>query len=63
VTIHTCHVQFQEFVRDAGGYEDIAESMFSCDFDGFFMEFDNERSGSFEHCGCCPKNTKVVLDS
>ena len=35
--------------------------MFSCDVDGFFMEFDNERSGSFEPLRLLPKNKKVVL--
>jgi 5-methyltetrahydropteroyltriglutamate--homocysteine methyltransferase len=61
VTIHTCHGNFKSSAATQGGYEDIAEAMFSCDVDGFFMEFDNERSGSFEPLRLLPKNKKVVL--
>ena len=61
VTIHTCHGNFKSAAATQGGYEDIAEAMFSCDVDGFFMEFDNERSGSFEPLRLLPKNKKVVL--
>jgi 5-methyltetrahydropteroyltriglutamate--homocysteine methyltransferase len=61
VTIHTCHGNFKSSSATQGSYEDIAEAMFSCDVDGFFMEFDNERSGSFEPLRRLPKNKKVVL--
>jgi 5-methyltetrahydropteroyltriglutamate--homocysteine methyltransferase len=61
VTIHTCHGNFKSSSATQGGYEDIAEAMFSCDVDGFFMEFDNERSGSFEPLRLLPENKKVVL--
>jgi 5-methyltetrahydropteroyltriglutamate--homocysteine methyltransferase len=61
VTIHTCHGNFKSSAATQGGYEDIAEAMFSCDVDGFFMEFDSERSGSFEPLRLLPRNKKVVL--
>ena len=65
VTIHTCHGNFKSSAATRGGYEDIAEAMFSCDVDGFFMEFDaaasNEESPSFEPLRLLPKNKKVVL--
>jgi 5-methyltetrahydropteroyltriglutamate--homocysteine methyltransferase len=61
VTIHTCHGNFKSSAATQGGYEDIAEAMFSCDVDGFFMEFDNEQSRSFEPLRLLPKNKKVVL--
>jgi len=61
VTIHTCHGNFKSSSATQGGYEEIAEAMFSCDVDGFFMEFDSERSGSFEPLRMLPKNKKVVL--
>jgi methionine synthase II (cobalamin-independent) len=61
VTIHTCHGNFKSSAATQGGYEEIAEAMFSCDVDGFFMEFDNERSGSFEPLRLLPKHKKVVL--
>jgi 5-methyltetrahydropteroyltriglutamate--homocysteine methyltransferase len=61
VTIHTCHGNFKSSSATQGGYEEIAEAMFSCDVDGFFMEFDSERSGSFEPLRKLPKNKRVVL--
>jgi 5-methyltetrahydropteroyltriglutamate--homocysteine methyltransferase len=61
VTIHTCHGNFKSSSATQGGYEEIAEAMFSCDVDGFFMEFDTERSGSFEPLRMLPKNKRVVL--
>jgi len=61
VTIHTCHGNFKSSSATQGGYEEIAEAMFSCDVDAFFMEFDNERSGSFEPLRLLPKSKKVVL--
>jgi 5-methyltetrahydropteroyltriglutamate--homocysteine methyltransferase len=61
VTIHTCHGNFKSSSATQGGYEDIAEALFSCDVDGFFVEFDNERSGSFEPLRRLPKNKRVVL--
>jgi 5-methyltetrahydropteroyltriglutamate--homocysteine methyltransferase len=61
VTIHTCHGNFKSSSATQGGYEEIAEAMFSCDVDGFFMEFDNEKLESFEPLHYLPKNKKVVL--
>jgi 5-methyltetrahydropteroyltriglutamate--homocysteine methyltransferase len=61
VTIHTCHGNFKSSSATQGSYEDIADALFSCDVDGFFMEFDNERSGSFEPLRRLPKSKKVVL--
>jgi len=65
VTIHTCHGNFKSSSATQGGYEEIAEAMFSCDVDGFFMEFDavagTEPSRSFEPLRFLPKNKRVVL--
>lgn len=61
VTIHTCHGNFKSSSATQGGYEEIAAAMFSCDVDGFFMEFDSQSSGSFEPLRLLPKNKKVVL--
>jgi 5-methyltetrahydropteroyltriglutamate--homocysteine methyltransferase len=44
-----------------GGYESVAEAMFSANVDGFFMEFDSARAGSFEPLRYLPKGKKVVL--
>jgi 5-methyltetrahydropteroyltriglutamate--homocysteine methyltransferase len=61
VTMHTCRGNFKSSWVASGGYETVAEAMFSSDVDAFFMEFDDERSGSFEPLRYLPKNKKVVL--
>jgi 5-methyltetrahydropteroyltriglutamate--homocysteine methyltransferase len=44
-----------------GGYEPVAEAMFSSGVDGFFMEFDTARAGGFEPLRFVPRGKKVVL--
>ena len=61
VTMHTCHGNFRSSWATEGGYEAVAETMFDCDIDGFFMEFDSARSGTFEPLRLLPRSKKVVL--
>jgi len=61
VTMHTCRGNFKSSWVASGGYETVAEAMFSSAVDAFFMEFDDERSGSFEPLRYLPKDKKVVL--
>jgi len=61
VTMHTCRGNFKSSFVASGGYDPVAEAMFSADVDAFFMEFDNERSGSFEPLRLLPRGKKVVL--
>ena len=61
VTMHTCRGNFKSSWVASGGYETVAEAMFSSGVDAFFMEFDDERSGGFEPLLYLPKNKKVVL--
>jgi len=61
VTLHTCHGNFQSSWATEGDYESVAESMFQSDIDGFFMEFDTTRSGSFAPLRFLPRAKKVVL--
>jgi 5-methyltetrahydropteroyltriglutamate--homocysteine methyltransferase len=61
VTMHTCRGNFKSSWVASGGYETVAEAMFSSDVDAFFMEFDDERSGTFEPLRYLPKDKKVVL--
>ena len=61
VTMHTCRGNFKSTWVAEGGYESVAEAMFSANVDGFFMEFDSERAGSFEPLRHLPKGKKVVL--
>jgi 5-methyltetrahydropteroyltriglutamate--homocysteine methyltransferase len=61
ITMHTCRGNFKSAFVASGGYEPVAEAMFSCGVDGFFMEFDTERAGGFEPLRYVPKGKKVVL--
>jgi 5-methyltetrahydropteroyltriglutamate--homocysteine methyltransferase len=61
VTMHTCRGNFKSTWVAQGGYESVAEAMFSANVDGFFMEFDSARAGSFEPLRFLPKGKKVVL--
>jgi 5-methyltetrahydropteroyltriglutamate--homocysteine methyltransferase len=61
VTMHTCRGNFRSSWVAEGGYESIAECMFSIDVDGFFMEFDSARAGSFEPLRYLPAGKKAVL--
>jgi 5-methyltetrahydropteroyltriglutamate--homocysteine methyltransferase len=61
VTMHTCRGNFKSAFVAAGGYEPVAEAMFSSGVDGFFMEFDTERAGGFEPLRFVPQGKKVVL--
>ncbi|MCC6212216.1 MAG: 5-methyltetrahydropteroyltriglutamate--homocysteine S-methyltransferase [Burkholderiales bacterium] len=61
VTMHTCRGNFKSSWVASGGYETVAEAMFSSAVDAFFMEFDDERSGGFEPLRYLPRGKKVVL--
>ncbi|MSQ62957.1 MAG: 5-methyltetrahydropteroyltriglutamate--homocysteine S-methyltransferase [Betaproteobacteria bacterium] len=61
VTMHTCRGNFKSSWVASGGYESVAEAMFSSDVDAFFMEFDSERAGGFEPLRHLPAGQKVVL--
>ena len=61
VTMHTCRGNFKSSWVASGGYEPVAEAMFSSGPDAFFMEFDSERAGTFEPLRYLPKGKRVVL--
>ena len=62
VAIHTCRGNFRSTWLASGSYDYVAETAFSkLDVDGFFLEFDDERSGGFEPLRYIPKGKKVVL--
>src|SRR5699024_11805599 len=42
-------------------YEAVAEDLFATDYDGYFLEFDDARSGSFEPLRFVPAGKRVVL--
>jgi 5-methyltetrahydropteroyltriglutamate--homocysteine methyltransferase len=62
VTTHSCRGNFQSSWAAEGGYDFVAEALFSeLHVDGFFLEFDDDRSGSFEPLRFVPKGKMVVL--
>jgi 5-methyltetrahydropteroyltriglutamate--homocysteine methyltransferase len=62
VTTHMCRGNFRSSWAAEGGYEFVAEALFSeLEVDGFFMEWDDERSGGFEPLRFVPKGKVVVL--
>lgn len=61
ITIHICRGNFKSSWLYEGGYEPIAEELFSrVNVDGFFLEFDDARAGDFSPLRFI-KNQKVVL--
>jgi 5-methyltetrahydropteroyltriglutamate--homocysteine methyltransferase len=62
VTTHMCRGNFRSSWVAEGGYDFVAEALFNeLDVDGYFMEWDDARSGSFEALRFVPKGRHVVL--
>jgi 5-methyltetrahydropteroyltriglutamate--homocysteine methyltransferase len=62
VTTHMCRGNFRSSWVAEGGYDFVAEALFNdLDVDGFFMEWDDSRSGGFEPLRFVPKGKVVVL--
>jgi 5-methyltetrahydropteroyltriglutamate--homocysteine methyltransferase len=62
VTTHMCRGNFRSSWAAEGGYDFVAEALFSeLKVDGFFLEYDDARSGGFEPLRFVPKGKMVVL--
>ena len=62
VTTHMCRGNFRSSWVAEGGYDFVAEALFGeLDVDGFFMEWDDARSGGFEPLRFVPAGKLVVL--
>ena len=62
VCVHVCRGNFSRTGAVSGGYAPGAEAAFGrSGADGFFLEFDDERSGGFEPLRHVPKGARVVL--
>jgi 5-methyltetrahydropteroyltriglutamate--homocysteine methyltransferase len=62
VTTHMCRGNFRSSWVAEGGYDFVAEALFNdLGVDGFFMEWDDARSGGFEPLRFVPKGKIVVL--
>ena len=62
VTTHMCRGNFRSSWVAEGGYDFVAEALFNeLDVDGYFMEWDDERSGGFAPLRFLPKGEKQVV--
>lgn len=62
VCVHLCRGNYQSSWLSQGGYDPIAEILLGeIEVDGFFLEYDDERSGGFAPLRFLPKGKRVVL--
>ena len=62
LTTHMCRGNYRSSWAAEGGYDFVAEALFSeLAVDGFFLEYDDERSGGFEPLRFVPPGKHVVL--
>jgi 5-methyltetrahydropteroyltriglutamate--homocysteine methyltransferase len=62
VTTHMCRGNFRSSWAAEGSYDFVAEALLNdLEVDGFFMEWDDERSGGFEPLRFLPKGRKHVV--
>jgi 5-methyltetrahydropteroyltriglutamate--homocysteine methyltransferase len=62
VTTHMCRGNNQSMWAAEGSYDFVAEALFNTlEVDGFFCEWDDERSGGFRPLRFVPKGKRVVL--
>ena len=62
VCVHLCRGNFRSSWAAEGGYEPVAEVLFNeLEIDGYFLEYDDPRSGDFAPLRFLPKGKTVVL--
>ncbi|MCL2542819.1 MAG: 5-methyltetrahydropteroyltriglutamate--homocysteine S-methyltransferase [Nocardioidaceae bacterium] len=62
VTTHVCRGNFRSTWISSGGYEPVAEPLLAgTHYDGYFLEYDTERAGSFEPLRHLPEGDKTVV--
>jgi 5-methyltetrahydropteroyltriglutamate--homocysteine methyltransferase len=62
ITTHMCRGNFRSAWMAEGGYDHVAEALFGeLAVDGFFLEYDDARSGGFEPLRFVPKGQKRVV--
>jgi 5-methyltetrahydropteroyltriglutamate--homocysteine methyltransferase len=62
ITTHLCRGNNQSMWAAEGGYDFVAEALFGdLDVNGYFLEFDDERSGGFAPLRFVPAGKHVVL--
>src|SRR5436309_855276 len=62
ITMHLCRGNYKSTYMGTGGYEAVQEILFNkIRVHGYFMEYDDPRSGGFEPLRMLPKDKLVVL--
>ena len=62
ICTHLCRGNFKSGWMAEGSYEHVADALFNqLEVDGFFLEYDDARSGGFEPLRFVPKGKMVVL--
>jgi 5-methyltetrahydropteroyltriglutamate--homocysteine methyltransferase len=62
ICVHTCRGNHRSAWVASGGYDSVAEAVFNeLKVDGLFLEYDDDRSGTFEPLRFVPKGKMIVL--
>ena len=62
ITMHMCRGNYKSTFMGAGGYDTVQEILFNrVNVHGYFMEYDDARSGGFEPLRMLPAGKQVVL--
>ena len=62
ITMHLCRGNFKSTFMGSGGYEAVQDVLFNkINVHGYFMDYDDERSGGFEPLRLLPKGKSVAL--
>ncbi len=62
ITTHVCRGNFRSTWISSGGYEPVAEQLLAvCNYDGYFLEYDSERAGTFDPLRFLPEGSKTVV--
>jgi 5-methyltetrahydropteroyltriglutamate--homocysteine methyltransferase len=62
ICTHICRGNFRSRWLAEGGYEPIADALFNeLDYNGYFLEYDTDRAGSFEPLRFVPKGRKFIV--
>ena len=62
ITMHSCRGNFRSTFIASGGYDFVAEQLLGhTGLDGYFLEYDNDRSGGFEPLRFFPKGKQQLV--
>lgn len=62
ICVHMCRGNYRSSWAAAGGYDHVADALFNqLNVNGFFLEYDDARSGGFEPLRFVPKGDKQIV--